>query len=70
METKAIRSELIDNTFKNYCRGKLVSECIRKKIPVLAYLDPFDEVIAGKEIPEGLARELYKKIMEFKKEYK
>lgn len=70
METAAIRSELIDGTFIGYCRGKLTEECIKKRLPCSIYLYPFEDVVAGKEVTSGLAKGLYKRIMELKKEYK
>ena len=69
MEIIAIRSELIDDTFRIFCRGKLEKECIKKRLPCSVYLYPFDEVLSGKEITDGLAKGLYKRIMELKKEY-
>lgn len=69
METNAIRTELIDDTFIGYCRGKLTSECIKKRLPCAVYLTPFEEVVAGNEITSGLAKGLYKRIIELKKDY-
>lgn len=66
METKAVLSLLEDSTFKNYARTQLVNECIKIRLPAGVSLQPFDDVLEGKTVPDMLLKSLYKKLMHHK----
>lgn len=69
MEVKAVLSLLKDSTFKNYARTQLVNECIKIRLPVLVSLQPFDDVLEGRIVPDMLVKSLYKKLERIKLKY-